>query len=385
MTSSLSPVSPGETLGMLGGGQLGRMFIEAAHRLGYKVHVLAPAPNEPACQLADAVTLADYGDTAAVAAFAQQVSIVTYEFENIPHESVLAAEEYVSVRPGSRIIHIAQNRLREKQTLQEAGLPVTPFRPASSLEECQQAAAEFGLPVVIKTATSGYDGKGQRFVRSTQDLKAAWDALGRQELIVEKGISFSREISVIAVRSTQGDIRCYEPFENDHQNHILSTTLFPARIPDELSEQARSIAAKIMESQEVVGVLCVEFFVVDDETLYINEIAPRPHNSGHVTINACHSSQFDQQVRAVCGLPLGSTERLSAGAMSNLLGDLWDHDPDWSAPLALPGVSLHLYGKTEARPGRKMGHMTALADTTQRASDLINAARAKLAGAASSP
>lgn len=369
-------ILPGATLGMLGSGQLGRMFAIAARRMGYRVHVFSPEMDSPTGQIADHEFVAEYDDLDAIRAFARSVSVVSFEFENVPSATTSAVREFVPVRPGSHVLHVTQNRNREKSTLQTAGLPVTPFAPIHSESDLEPALQTLGSPGVLKTAISGYDGKGQRIVASLEEAIDAWRVLGSQECIYEAFVEFQGECSIVAARGLDGDFRSYPLFENVHTNHILDVTLCPARVPRHVLDDAEAIARAIFEMLDVVGVLCVEFFLTSDNRLLINELAPRPHNSGHLTVNAHLTCQFEQQVRAICGLPLGSVEQLRPAAMTNLLGDLWhDGEPNWSEACRVPNAKLHLYGKNEARPGRKMGHITSLADDIEQAQDAALRAR----------
>jgi 5-(carboxyamino)imidazole ribonucleotide synthase len=359
-------VPPGAAVGVLGSGQLGRMFAMAARRLGYRVHTFSPDRDTPTGQVADLEVAAPYDDLDAVRAFARQVAVVTFEFENVPAATVEAAAAWAPVRPGGRVLHVAQQRLREKGFLAEAGLPVARFVPVRSLEDLRRGLAAVGLPAVLKQAAWGYDGKGQAKLASAAEAETAWAAVGAQESILEAFVDFEREVSVVAARGLDGSVADYGVIENVHRHHILDLSTAPAAVPEPVAAEAVRLTRAALEALDVVGVLCVEFFVTRDGRLLINELAPRPHNSGHLTVDACLTSQFEQQLRAVCGLPLGSTERLRPAAMANLLGDLWAQgEPDWAAALAFPDVKLHLYGKAEARPGRKMGHLTALAATAQ--------------------
>ena len=369
-------IQPGATLGVLGSGQLGRMFTLAARRLGYRVHVLSPDNDTPTGQVADVEINAAYQDLDAVAIFAQQVDVVTFEFENVPAETTAAAERFAPVRPGGNVLHVSQNRLREKTFLRDAGLPVTPFAAVNTLAELETALARLGLPSVLKTADWGYDGKGQRIVRAAHEAAAAWESLGCNSAILEQFIPFQSELSIVGARSVRGEFVYYGPIANAHQNHILDLSVFPAAVSPRVSQDAAEIARAVFDKLDVVGVLCVEFFLTTDERLLINELAPRPHNSGHLTIDGHVTCQFEQQVRAVCGLPLGSTRSLGACAMANLLGDLWNNGPlDWPAVCAASDVKIHLYGKREARPGRKMGHLTVLGESGQVAAERVLAAR----------
>jgi 5-(carboxyamino)imidazole ribonucleotide synthase len=372
-------ILPGATLGVLGSGQLGRMFAIAARRMGYRVHVLSPDGDTPAGQVADVEMRADYDDLDAVARFAQSVSVVTFEFENVPAATTEVAAKYVPVRPGGNILHTTQHRLREKTFLRDAGIPVAPFAPVRSEEELSAAIQQLGLPAVLKTAAWGYDGKGQAMIRRAEDAPQAWAALGTDEAILEAFIEFDREVSIVAARSREGDFAYYGPIDNAHRNHILDVSFVPAGASERTHNRAVEIARAIVEKLELVGVLCVEMFLRADGDLLVNELAPRPHNSAHLSIDAHASCQFEQQVRSVCGLPLGSTRLLRPAAMANLLGDVWqDGEPNWAAALRGPEVKLHLYGKTDARPGRKMGHLTALASTAEEAVAQVLQARAAL-------
>lgn len=378
MTPSRVPgaILPGATLGVLGSGQLGRMFAIAARRLGYRVHVLSPDDDTPTGQVADLEIRADYLDLDRVAAFAQGVAAVTFEFENVPAETTRICERFAPVRPAGSVLFTSQNRFREKSYLRDAGLPVTPFAVIENLDQFPAALQQLGTPAVLKTADWGYDGKGQRVVRSLDEAAAAWAELSVPQAILEAFIDFEFELSVVAARGISGDFASYGPIGNVHRHHILDVSVCPARVPAHVAKDAIEIARAVMERLDVVGVLCVEFFLTRDGRLLINETAPRPHNSGHLTIDGHVTCQFEQQVRAVCGLPLGSSEQRSPCAMANLLGDLWTPgEPDWPAVLAHPSVKLHLYGKREARAGRKMGHLTALAQSVDDAERLALAAR----------
>lgn len=373
-------VLPGATLGVLGSGQLGRMFAIAARRMGYRVHVLSPDDDTPAGQVADREVRAAYDDLDQIAEFARNVSVVTFEFENVPSAATEIAERYAPVRPSGRVLHLTQNRLREKTTLRDAGLPVTPFLPVASLSDLKAGLERLGCPAVLKTADWGYDGKGQVRIDSPADAESAWTAFDGKVAVLEAFIPFELELSVIAVRGLDGSVAWYGPIENAHSRHILDVSVFPAGVPERVGNEAVEIARAVVEKLDVVGVLCVEFFLAAGGRLMINETAPRPHNSGHLTIDAHVSCQFEQQVRAICGLPLGSTRPTSrAAAMANLLGEIWQHGtPDWASACSLPEIKLHLYGKRDARPGRKMGHLTALADSPAEAAELARHARSLL-------
>jgi 5-(carboxyamino)imidazole ribonucleotide synthase len=372
-------IGPGSTIGILGGGQLGRMFAMAARRLGYRVHTLAPEDDTPTGQIADVEVNASYDDLDAVRRFAHSVDVVTFEFENVSAAAAAAAEAVAVVRPNGRSLAIAQHRIREKTFLSELGVPVAPFAPVRSADDLAAAAVRVACPAVLKTASFGYDGKGQIAIATAESLPAAWDALDRREAILEAFIDLDREISVIGARGVNGEWSHFGPFENAHACHILDVSVAPADVPGATASEAIDIARTIMDALDYVGILCVEFFVARDGALLANELAPRPHNSGHLTFDACRTSQFEQQLRAICGLPLGSPELLQPAAMANLLGDVWEQgEPDWAAALAFPDVKLHLYGKAAPRPGRKMGHLTALAATSTEARARVIAARQAL-------
>lgn len=373
-------IGPGGTLGVFGGGQLGRMLGVAARRLGYRFAVFTDDEADgPAAQIADHAVCADYTDEGAVAAFAQQVDAVTFEFENVPAVAAEVASRHAPVRPDGDLLHTVQDRLREKRGLQRIGLPTAPFHAIESEADLADAADAIPGRGVLKTASFGYDGKGQRRVDSAADLAAAWDDLGRQPCVLEGFVPFVEEVSVVAARGTGGDVAVYEPFSNHHENHILDVTVYPA--PMGRTSALEDVARTVLEGFDVVGLLCVELFRMEDGSLVVNEIAPRPHNSGHVTIEAARCCQFQNQARAVLGLPLGSTERIGPpAAMANLLGDLWaGGEPRWDRALAVPGVSLHLYGKDAPRPGRKMGHLSAFGATAEEAEARARDARAALA------
>ncbi len=370
------PILPGSAVGVLGSGQLGRMFAIAARRMGYRVHTLSPDRDTPTGQVADREVYAEYDDLDAVRDFARNVSVVTFEFENVPAPTAEAAAEYSLVRPGGSVLHTTQHRLREKKFLRSAGLAVTPFEAVSSLDELRAAVKRLGAPAVLKTAGWGYDGKGQVKLASDADVEAAWQKLGSREAVLEAFVDFEREVSVVAARDVHGNLADWGVIANEHYRHILDVSVAPAPVDVGVVRQARQMAHAVLEALDVVGVLCVEFFLARDGKLLINELAPRPHNSGHLTFDAAVTSQFEQQLRAICGLPLGSTELLCPSAMANLLGDLWEGgEPDWQAACSHPQVKLHLYGKLQARPGRKMGHLTALASTIEEAERLARAAR----------
>ncbi|HYP05820.1 MAG TPA: 5-(carboxyamino)imidazole ribonucleotide synthase [Bryobacteraceae bacterium] len=373
----MKPILPGATVGVLGSGQLGRMFAIAARRMGYRVHTLSPESDTPTGQVADLEVEAAYTDLDQVREFARNVSVVTFEFENVPAETAAAAEEFAPVRPAGSVLHVTQDRLREKTFLTRAGLPVTTYSCIRSLDELRSAVARQGCPAMLKTCGFGYDGKGQVLIRRPEEADAAWDAIARCPAVLESFVDFEMEISVVGTRTLEGEFSHFGVVQNEHCRQVLDVSHAPARISEKVRREAIEIARTVLQKLDVVGVLCVEFFLAKDGRLLINELAPRPHNSGHFTFDACVTSQFEQQLRSVCGLPLGSTEQLRPAAMANLLGDLWsDGEPDWNAVCGYPSVKLHLYGKMEARPGRKMGHLTALGEN---AGETVRRARESLA------
>jgi 5-(carboxyamino)imidazole ribonucleotide synthase len=373
-------IAPGAALGVLGGGQLGRMFALAARRMGYRVHTFSPEDDSPAGQVADLEVTAPYEDLDALRTFAGGVDVVTFEFENVPVEATDVVEALVPVRPSGVALHTAQQRAREKTFLADRGVPTAPFAPASTLDELWDAVARVGTPAVIKTAAFGYDGKGQHKVTTPADVEHIWTAIGHQEAVVEKFVTMQSEISIVAARGVDGEVASFPPFENRHRNHILDLTTAPAAVPQAVALRAAEITRTILDELQYVGVLCVEFFVAADGELLVNELAPRPHNSFHATEVACLTSQFEQAVRAVCNLPLGSVEVVRPAAIVNLLGDLWlrEGGPRFEHVLAMPGVRLHLYGKREARKGRKMGHLSAVGTTPEEAVARVKAAREAL-------
>ena len=372
-------ILPGATIGVLGSGQLGRMFAIAARQMGYRVHTYSPETDTPTGQVADVEIAGSYQDLEAVRQFAQKVAAVTFEFENVPAACVEAAAEFAPVRPTGAVLHITQHRVREKTFLSKNGFPTTRFLPARAIEELRLAAESIGYPVILKTAGSGYDGKGQVKAHNLCEAEAAFRAAGEQEVIVEAVVDFELEFSVVVARALDGSFTHWGAIENQHRQHILDLSFAPARMPKRLAARATELARELVEKLDLIGVLCIEFFFTRKEEILVNELAPRPHNSGHLTINASRTSQFEQQLRAVCGLPLGSTEYLSAAAMANLLGDLWHNgEPNWVAACASPDVKLHLYGKIEPRPKRKMGHLTALAGSAEEAGLRVIEARKQL-------
>ena len=354
---SIRTVAPGGTIGMLGGGQLGRMTALAAAQLGYKTHVFSPDADSPCAQVSAAETVARYSDHEALAKFARSVDVVTLEWENIPVQTLAFLAKFVPVHPGPGVLAIAQDRLREKDFVNRLGIATAPWEPARCPGQAAAAYQTIGTPCVMKSARMGYDGKGQ--IKLTGDTAPvdAWKSIGGVDAIVEGFVDFALEVSVIVARGQDGEMVAYPTVENRHANHILDETIAPAAIAPETAAEAERVALRIADALRFVGVLAVEMFVTRDGGVLVNELAPRPHNSGHWTMDACATSQFEQLVRAVCGLPLGSVERVADAVMKNLIGDDVESWPDL---LAEPGARLHLYGKAEARPGRKMGHVTRL-------------------------
>ncbi len=391
MAQVTRPVLPGGTIGVLGGGQLGRMLALSARRAGYRLHVLTDSAESPAAQVADRHVVASYDDVDAVVEFASGVDVITIEFENVSSVALEAAGRITPARPSAGALHVSQNRLREKEFLRANGFAHARFVAVSDAAVLQELAPSW-FPFVAKSAGFGYDGKGQAVVAGPDGLPAAEALLTGGPIVLEERVELQAELSVVAARSASGRVVSYPPFINHHREGVLDTTLFPWPSGDapmglpagatwpRLVAEAQDAAAEVLALLDFVGVACVEFFVTDGDELLVNEIAPRPHNSGHLTIEACSMSQFELQWRAVCGLPLGSVRPLAPAAMVNLLGDVWNAgEPRWERALEQGGVSLHLYGKAEPRQGRKMGHLTAVAGTLEEAERAALAARASLA------
>jgi 5-(carboxyamino)imidazole ribonucleotide synthase len=360
MSNKALPILPGATLGILGGGQLGRMFTIAARTMGYKVMVLDPDFASPAGQMADVHLQADYTDHGALRQLAGACAAVTTEFENVPAASLIELAEHCRVSPGADCVAIAQDRSHEKSWLASNGFATAPFALVYNERDLDAALADTGTPAILKVARFGYDGKGQARVNTLAEARAAFAEFGGQPCVLEGFVKLEREVSVVLARSDSGECALFPVAENRHEHGILDVSIVPARVPEALAQAAREMARGISDKLGYVGVMAVEFFVVDGK-LMVNEIAPRPHNSGHYTLDACVTDQFEQQVRALCGLPLGDTRLLSPVVMVNILGDRWTNGgPHWDTLLAHPGVKLHLYGKEAARPGRKMGHFNVL-------------------------
>lgn len=363
---------PGQWLGLLGGGQLGRMFCMAAQSMGYRVLVLDPEANGPAGSVANDQVQADYLDARGLARLSQQCVAVSTEFENVPALALDTLSKIIPVSPSAFAVGVAQNRIQEKAYISDCGVPVAPHAAIRSSADLNDDLAAL-LPGILKTARLGYDGKGQVRVKTLDDVRKAFFDLHEVECVLEKRLTLQKELSVIVARNHKGESVTFPVAENHHRKGILATTIVPARIDDAIAAQARDNAIAIAETLDYIGVLCVEFFVVDEMGLVVNEIAPRPHNSGHYSIDACVSCQFEQQVRILAGLPLGDTRQHSPAVMVNILGDLWfdaqgtESEPAWEKVLAIPEVKLHLYGKEQARAGRKMGHITVIAESLDKA------------------
>jgi len=350
-------IKPGATIGIIGGGQLGRMISVAAALMGYKVHIFTDEKNSPASYVSAKTTVAKYTNKAALKRFASEVDVVTFEFENIPHESVKVLESVVNVRPGWQSLYISQNRIREKDFINKIGVQTAKYEKVTSAKSLEAAYKKIGPKCILKTTEFGYDGKGQAFIDENSNLKRTWSEGKFKNAVLEKLVPFTKEISVIVARSEDGSSIPFVPVENVHKGGILDTTIAPARISGDVMEDAWEKAHKIADSLELVGLLCVEFFVTKNDELLVNEIAPRPHNSGHWTMDACITSQFEQLIRAVCGLPLGSASYHSPAIMKNLIGEDVNN---WEEFIQDPDTKIHIYGKLDARPGRKMGHVSHL-------------------------
>jgi 5-(carboxyamino)imidazole ribonucleotide synthase len=369
-------ILPGATVGVLGGGQLGRMFVLQARTMGYHVVVLDPDPGSPAGQVADLHLRAPYSDPAALDRLAAACDAVTTEFENVPAGALEHLERSCRVRPHGKSVAVAQDRIAEKSFLEGAGFSTAPFRAVRNEEELRLAVGEIALPALLKTSRLGYDGKGQATIERPGDAAAAFAALGRVECVLEERLALETELSVVLARGDDGTIAPFPVGENRHRDGILETTVVPARVSRATADEARGTAGRVADALGYVGVLGVELFVANGGRIFVNEIAPRPHNSGHYTMDACSADQFEQQLRALCALPLAEPRLLSPVAMVNLLGDLWRAGtPRWGEVFSRPGVRLHLYGKAEPRAGRKMGHLNCLADDPDRALALALEAR----------
>ena len=375
-------ILPGAVLGVLGGGQLGRMFTVRAREMGYRVIVLDPDHGSPAGAIADHHIAAEYQDAIALEEMAARCAAITTEFENVPADVMAALAEHVPVRPGPEAVAIAQDRIAEKTYLEREGFPTAPFRIVRRADDLAPAWNAVGPPALLKTARLGYDGKGQVSVASPEALTDAFAGFGEASCVLERRLDLEAELSVVLARGGDGEIACFPPIENVHIDGILYTSTVPARVTPDLADSAKDLALSLAARLEYVGVMAVEMFVADGGALFVNELAPRPHNSGHFTLDACVTDQFEQQVRTLCGLPLGDPRLISPVTMINLLGDLWhDGDPAWQEALSRHGVKLHLYGKHHPRPGRKMGHLNCLAGSPDESLALARGAHDALATA----
>ena len=377
----MSALPPETWIGVLGGGQLGRMLALEARRMGYRIVTWTGVEGEigPAA-IADEVIAKSFDDEAAFEAFVERAQVATVEFENIPRDLMERIADRMPLAPSADAVATCQHREREKNFLQANGFPCTRFRIVDSAASLRAGLDDLGCDTILKTAEFGYDGKGQRVTRPDEDAESVWAEFDTPRAVLEEKVDLASEVSVLVVRDAEGRCRSYDPAENFHRHHILDLSLVPARHPDALLEEARKVAIGVAEALDYVGVMAVEFFIDGSGRLLVNEIAPRPHNSGHHTLDACETSQFEQQLRAVCGLPIGGTDLLRPVVMWNLLGDIWPGPttfPDWTSVLETPGANLHLYGKAEARVGRKMGHATFLADSLGEALDRVKGCRAE--------
>jgi 5-(carboxyamino)imidazole ribonucleotide synthase len=382
MSRDTKVIPPGSTIGILGGGQLGRMTAMAARSLGYRVQVLDPDPSCPARFIVDSCFSAALDDVEAAEDLARGCDVVTIEIEKVGIAAMQAAEKHAPVRPSYKVLEIIQHRARQKEWLTANSLPVGAYRVVMSAAELERAAREIASAgeVFVKAAEGGYDGRGQAVLHSSTDAHKAWLYLGAEVCVAEKALAIQYEISVLAARSPRGEVAIFPPALNHHTNRILDWSVLPAPIPDALTQQASTIARTVVETLDIIGLVAVEMFVLKSGELFVNELAPRPHNSYHASERACATSQFEQVVRAICNLPLGSTEIKKPAAIVNLLGDLWvkHPHPDFAAALAVPGVRLHLYEKQVPKPGRKMGHLSAIGATPQEAVERVREAKAIL-------
>jgi 5-(carboxyamino)imidazole ribonucleotide synthase len=378
-------IPPGKTIGVLGGGQLGRMFAHAAERLGYRVHIFEPATHSPAGEVSAHEVNAPYTDIEQLKAFVQACDVVTYEFENIPVEPLWSVEKQAVLHPHWHVLEVCQNRMREKTWLKKNGFPHVPFSEVEAGDDLEAGIRRIGMPCVVKTADFGYDGKGQQKVTDAASAAKAVASFTRQRAVVEKYIDFKCELSVIVARNAKGEMRTFPVAENIHTKHILDFSIAPARVSEVIRVEAENLGKAIAEKLNVVGLLAIEMFLTDRGEILVNELAPRPHNSGHYTMDACITSQFEQHVRAICGLPLGDVSMTAPSVMVNILGDAWKWrdgqlvgEPNWAAVLAHPRAKLHLYGKREPRVGRKMGHFNVLADKVDSALEAARTLKAQL-------
>lgn len=359
----IRPILPGQVIGILGGGQLGRMLAMVARRSGYRVHVFTSETGCPAGHFANRVFLAEYHDESTFREFANSIDVLSFEFESVPSQPLEWVPERVPIRPGPHVFHTTQNRLREKLFLREHAIPLSPFASVETESDLKKAILQVGLPAVLKSAGGGYDGKGQAVIRMAGEAEQAWQAVGSQPATLEKFVDLDCEVSVIVARGITGELATYGPIRNRHAQHILDISSAPAGLPPVIEKRAIELALAVAQGFDLVGLICIEFFVSKAAEVLVNEIAPRTHNSGHLTIEAHATSQFEQQLRAICGLPLGSTRQIRPAVMVNLLGDLWNRgEPDWAWVAKTPEAYLHLYDKVDPKPGRKMGHLTVCGD-----------------------
>lgn len=374
-------ILPGGTIGILGGGQLGRMLAMEGRRMGYRVGVFDPVENCPAAQVADFFVQSELSNTHAVLDFTAHVDVVTVETELVPWKLLADVETRTTTRPSSSVLSLIQDRLVQRQFLHDHGFPQTPFASVKNQASLVHAAQHVGFPAILKKRRSGYDGKGQLRIVGEDSLQAAWREFGEVPAILEAVIPFKMELSIILARGLQGQIQVYPVAENTHRQGILHTTRLPAQVHDRVRARAEELAVALADALDYCGIMAVELFLLEDDTLLINEVAPRPHNSGHFTFGACVTSQFEQHLRAICGLPLGDVSLMRPVVMVNLLGELWEHGmPQWDHLLTHPQVRLHLYGKTQARPGRKMGHFLLLDERQDRALDQVECLLDRLTG-----
>ncbi len=375
-------ILPQATLGILGGGQLGRMFTVAARTMGYRVVVLDPDPESPAAEIANKHICAPFNDHTALEKMGRICAVITTEFENVSAESVEYLSQFCPVRPSAKAVSIVQNRIREKTFLRDNGFETAPFAEINNKTDIPAALMKIGTPALLKISQFGYDGKGQVTVNNLAECISAFEQMGNKPCVLEQRMNLLTEISVVVARGIDGKTVAYPAAENTHVGGILDLSIAPAQVSEKLAQQATQAACAVASKLDYCGVMAVEFFVVENDRLLINEVAPRPHNSGHYTLDACLTSQFDQQVRAMCGLPLGDARLLAPVAMVNILGDAWRAGvaPAWDAVLNEPRAKLHLYGKKEARAGRKMGHFTCIGDSVQEATKLAREIQRKLLG-----
>ncbi len=380
MSQSQKPLLPGAVVGVIGGGQLGRYFVIEARRLGYSTWVLDPDPAAPAMQMAENTIVAVYDDADALQKLAEVCDAVTIEFENVPAASLELVAKHARVAPAQNAVSIAQDRHLEKQTAQQSGLTTAPYGLIESADDIEQAVSAVAFPAILKTARLGYDGKGQQTCHSIDDVRRAFGEMNDVACVLEQRINLQCELSVVLARGADGQCQCFPVAENVHKNGILETSCVPAGASADVLEQAQQLAVEFAKALDYQGVLAIEFFVDDQQHIIFNEMAPRPHNSGHYTLDATVTSQFEQQLRALCALPLGSVELLSPVCMLNVLGDCWPEKeiPAWAAVVAQSGAHLHLYSKAAARPGRKMGHINCLSSDASNAKSTAEALRTRL-------